>query len=88
MTYIRQALDEIKADLKVLPTLATTRDLEQWRGQWLVVGVGIVALVIAGVVGGLAPSHHYAASGALANPTPIIVQIPASPATPSVKAGR
>ena len=72
--YVRRDLDQIAANLSILPNLATKRDLETWRWQWLATGIGIVALVITGVVGGLALINHYAAAG-----PPAVSQPPAAP---------
>lgn len=50
---IRRDLDEIKEQLKLLPQLATKRDLDTWRWSWLAIGIGIVALTVGGITGGL-----------------------------------
>ena len=95
MEYVRRDLDEIRSDLKTVVQkvdhLPTKGDLETWRGQWLIIGVGIVALVVGGVVGGLALINHYAANGPspmLSTPTPIVIQTPAQslPVQPAVVA--
>lgn len=52
--YVRRDLDEIKDLLKVLPSLATKRDLDTWRWQWLATGLAIIALTVGGITGGLA----------------------------------
>jgi hypothetical protein len=79
MEYVRRDLDEIRDDVKTvvrkIDHLPTKGDLESWRGQWLVIGVGIVALVVGGVVGGLALINHYAASGA-PGPPQVVVAYP------------
>ena len=77
LDHLRRDLTEIRSSLDVLPSLATRRDLETWRGQWLAIGIGIVALVVGGIVGGLALINHYAASGSVAAPAPILIQVPA-----------
>ncbi len=83
MEYFGRDLAEIKGDLKSvvssLTHLPTKRDLETWRLQWLAVGIAIVTLVVGGVVGGLALINHYAAAGPPAQPTPIVIQVPAPP---------
>lgn len=60
MEYVRRDLDEIKSLLRVLPELATKRDLETWRWQWLATGIGIVAITVGGITGGLALIARFA----------------------------
>lgn len=87
MTYIRKDLDGISRQLEVLATLPTKRDLESWRIEWLAVGVGIVALVVGGVVGGLALINHYAAAGPVSPaPAPIVLMVPTPQAVAPPKA--
>lgn len=58
MEHIQEDMREVKADLKTaigyLSVLPNKRDLDTWRWQWLATGVGIVALTIGGITGGLA----------------------------------
>lgn len=58
MEYVRRDLDEVKADLKVilaaLPTFATKRDLANFTLAGLGLGFAVMAIVIGGIIGGLA----------------------------------
>jgi hypothetical protein len=82
MEYVRNDLGEIKGELRTIGAqighLPTKRDLEAWRIQWLAVGVAIVALVVGGVVGGLALINHYAAAGSPST-APAIIYVPTPP---------
>jgi hypothetical protein len=83
-TYLRRDLDNLNKALEVLPQLATKGDLETWRGQWLLTGIGIVALVVGGVVGGLALINKTVDHPVISPPPPpVIMQLPVIPsATP------
>ena len=74
MEYVRRDLDglargqsdlssKLGAALLKLDQLPTRRDLDSWRVQWIAVGIAVVALIVTGVVGGLALINHYAAAG-------------------------
>lgn len=62
--HIQDDVREIKADLKTaigyLSVLPTKRDLDSWRWQWMATGVGIVALTVGGITGGLALIARFA----------------------------
>lgn len=64
MEHIQEDMREVKADLKTaigyLSVLPTKRDLDSWRWQWLATGVGIVALTVGGITGGLALIARFA----------------------------
>ena len=55
--YIQRDLGDIKGALsdvgKVLPNLATRRDLWAWLWQWIALGAAIIAIVVGGIIGGL-----------------------------------
>lgn len=74
MEYVRRDFAEIKDSLKVLPTLATKRDLAGSIFAGLGLGFAIMAIVIGGVIGGLGwlqsrvPAQTPAASAPLAPP--------------------
>jgi len=64
MEYMREAVIEIKesqkemsknlADLTMkVDKLPTKDDLWSWKVQWLVIGLGMVAFIVGGIVGGL-----------------------------------
>lgn len=79
--YVREDMEEIRESLKVLPQLATKRDLDSWRWQWIATGVSIVALTVGGITGGLALiGRQQEAPPAAAAPQPIIIQVPAGAA--------
>jgi hypothetical protein len=86
MEYVRRDLAEIRDSLKLLPQLATKKDLDTWRWQWIATGVAIVALVVGGITGGLALINKAgeAPVTAASPPQPIVIQLPAPP-TPSGK---
>ena len=56
--HVRKDLDEIKADQKatlaIVGKLATRQDLDNWKLQWLAVGLGAVVLIVTLTFGGIA----------------------------------
>ena len=63
--YVRRDLDEIKADQKQanaileeirsrVTNLPSKNDLWNWKLQWLAFGGGLIALIVGGIIGGLA----------------------------------
>jgi hypothetical protein len=83
--YVRRDLDEIKADLKdvksTLTQLPTRQDLNAWKLQWTGLGIGVVALIVTGVIGGLGwlQTRTEKPVQPAAAPQPIIIQLPATP---------
>ena len=78
MEHIREDLTEIKGDLKAtlskLGDMPTKSDLWSWKLQWTAIGIGMVALIVGGIIGGLAwiqPEPNPAPA-----PQPIVVTIP------------
>ncbi|MCB8879628.1 hypothetical protein ACELLULO517_05230 [Acidisoma cellulosilytica] len=62
--YVQRDLAEIKADQKTishqligidkkLDRLPTNDDLWSWKIQWIAIGIGAVALIVGGIIGGL-----------------------------------
>jgi hypothetical protein len=62
--YVQRDLAELKADQKAiagqlsnidrkLDRLPTTDDLWSWKIQWIAIGIGSVALIVGGIIGGL-----------------------------------
>ena len=85
MEYVRRDLGDIKAELKdikgVLTQLPTKRELNADRLQWTAIGIGAIALIVTGVIGGLGWLETRAAKYASAPPfpQPILIQLPATP---------
>ena len=92
MEYVRRDLGDIKVDLaetkadlrKVigrLDELPTKRELDVDRLQWTAIGIGAIALIVTGIIGGLGWLETRAAKYAPAPPAPqlIIIQLPATP---------
>ena len=56
--YLRRDLDEIKTDVKAIVSsvseIPTRKDLSHWQGQWVAIGLTILATTIGGIIGGLA----------------------------------
>lgn len=75
MEYVRKDMDEIRDALKVLPTLATKKDLEGWRWQWVATGAAIIAIIL----GGMAFLTSTLPKSESAAPAQVVV-IPAPPA--------
>lgn len=53
MEYVRRDLDELKAGqakiLDIVGSLATKRDLDAWRWQWVATGAAIIAIILGGM---------------------------------------
>ena len=49
MEYVRRDLSDMSASLKILPALATKKDLDSWRWQWIATGAAIIALILGGM---------------------------------------
>lgn len=64
MEHVREDMRDIKSTLGTisakLTELPTKSDLDTWRWQWLATGIGIVALTVGGVTGGLALIARFA----------------------------
>ena len=73
--YIRTDLDEIKAALKVLPSMPTRADLWSWKIQWTAICVASIAIIVGGIIGGLAWIKP--------DQTPPVIQVISAPAAPS-----
>lgn len=58
MEYVKRDLHEIDRKLDLvndnLGKLATKAELKTWQWQWIATGVGIIALTVGGITGGLA----------------------------------
>lgn len=58
MEYVRRDLTSIDGKLdrvnEKLGQLPTRSDLRSWQWQWIATGVGIIALTVGGITGGLA----------------------------------
>lgn len=75
MEYVRRDLDGISGKLDKLiertAELPTKADLWAWKWQWSAIGLAIVAIVIGGIIGGLAWIQPNPSA-----PTPIVVTVP------------
>lgn len=58
MERMQEDMREVRTDMKTaigyLSVLPQKRDLDTWRWQWIATGVGIIALTVGGITGGLA----------------------------------
>ncbi len=81
MEYIRRDLDDIRVALKRLDELLTKGDLAADRWQWAGLGIGAVALIVTGIVGGLGWLETRTQRITASPPAtqPIIIQLPAQP---------
>lgn len=83
MEYVRRDMDALRVGqdeiLNAVRELPTRRDLAAWKLQWTGLAFAAVAIVIGGIIGGLAWIKPDAAP-----PTPIVVQMPAPVAAPIV----
>jgi hypothetical protein len=74
--YVRRDLDEIKVDQKAVlaavKDLPNKNDLWMWKIQWMAIGLAAIALVVGGIIGGLA----------WVKPEPIIITLPQSTQQP------
>ena len=90
MEYVRRDLDEIKADsaetntilrdvVRRLDELPTKRQLDADRLQWTAIGIGAIALIVTGIIGGLGwlETRVGKAAPVATAPQPIIIQLPA-----------
>lgn len=88
--YVRRDLDDVKgalgtilAKLSSMPTkddlARLSQDLWQWRVQWTAISVAAVALIVGGIIGGLAWIKPEPA------PAPSIQVIPAPASAPAVQ---
>ncbi|MDP1914468.1 hypothetical protein [Brevundimonas sp.] len=66
--------DQVLKSLSVLSEMPTKSDLRDWRNHWTVVAVAGVALIVGGIIGGLAWIKPDAPQPSAASP--IVVQIP------------
>ncbi|SEM55056.1 hypothetical protein SAMN05192583_0593 [Sphingomonas gellani] len=57
LASIDSKLDKVNDKLVQLPTKA---DLRSWQWQWIATGVGIIALTVGGITGGLSLIAHFA----------------------------
>jgi hypothetical protein len=73
MEYVRRDLDSIGGKLDTLidrtTDLPTKADLWAWKWQWTALAFAMIAIVIGGIIGGLAWIQP-----APSAPTPIIIQ--------------
>ena len=85
MEYVRRDLDDIKAGLKdikvVLTHLPTKRELDADRLQWTAIGIGAIALIVTGIIGGLGWLETRGTRYIPPSPAsqPIVIQMPAQP---------
>jgi hypothetical protein len=82
MVYVRKDLDEIKASLRVLPTLATKADITYWTIQWTALLVAVFAVLVSSIIGGLGWLETRAAGvspPAVASTVPAVGYIPMPP---------
>ena len=78
MEHMREDMAEVKGDLKTLidsvAKLPTRSDLSSWKLQWTGLAVAAIAIVVGGIIGGLAwiqPAPEKAAQ-----PQPIVITVP------------
>lgn len=75
LEHMREDVAEVKSDLKAvlasLRDMPTKGDLWSWKLQWTAIGIGLVALIVGGIIGGLAWIQPGAAP-----PNPIVVTLP------------
>lgn len=78
MEHVREDTREIKALLggisDKLSAMPTKSDLWSWKLQWTAIGIGMVAIIIGGIIGGLAWIQPEPTPPAPAQP--IVVTIP------------
>ena len=87
---IERDLALVKTSLRRIDDLPTRHDLWEWKLTWTGVAVGAVALIVGGIIGGLAwikPENPRAST----IPSPIVIQMPAyqgsiTPLAPDVAA--
>lgn len=81
MEYMQRDMSEIKGDLKTLvqsvQELPTKKDLWAWKWQWTALAFAMIAIVIGGIIGGLAWIQPEPSA-----PVPIVIQQPAGAASP------
>jgi hypothetical protein len=93
VAHIQSALGDIRTDLREvlgkLGHLPTKQDLSQNIATIVVIGLAVIAIVIGGIIGGLAllqPKEPPAAISAAPAPQPIVIQLPPQTAPPQGQA--
>ena len=78
MEHLQEDMREVKTDLKsmlaILGNMPTKNDLWAWKLQWTAIGIGMVALIVGGIIGGLAWIQPQ--PSAPSPPQPIVLTIP------------
>lgn len=75
MRDIKNVLGDVATKLDRLNDLPTKADLASWKLQWTALSFAVVAIVIGGIIGGLAWIQP-AADNSAATPQPIVIQLP------------
>lgn len=91
MEYVQRDLSDVKSDLRsvldIVRGLPTRSDLTSWKWQWTAICVGAIALIVGGIIGGLAWIQPGAPSAT--QPAPIVITVPAQqPVPPAAPAKR
>lgn len=78
MEHVRDDMRDIKGTLgqiaDQLNQLPTRNDLGNWKLQWAALGFGVMAIVIGGIIGGLAWIQP--APEKVSAPQPIVISVP------------